>query len=114
MKKMLEEVDIMSEKKRSHLNERWYVVGQHEDNYVMAGHVDPTIGIFVCGCENWALDVDIDTYSDRWDIATPQELAQRIADDHNEALKLRKLVAELEKQLEAQKTVKQQIEELYG
>jgi hypothetical protein len=113
---MLEEVDIMSEKKRSHLNERWYVVGQpwgHGD-YVIAGHNDPHVGIFVCDCQNWDLDVDIDIHGDKWDIAIPQEIAQRIADDHNEALKLRKLVAELEKQLEAQKTVKQQIEELYG
>jgi len=107
---------MMNKKKRSHLNERWYVVGQPwgRGDFVIAGHNDPHTGIFVCDCQNWDLDVDIEIYSNKWDAATPQKIAQRIANDHNEVLALRKQVAELEGQLEVQKTARQQINELYG
>lgn len=100
--------------KRSHLNERWYVVSQPwgSSDFVIAGHNDPHIGVFVCDCRNWDLDIDI--YGDKWDIATSQDLAQRIADDHNEVLALRKQVAILERQREAQKSVGQHIDELFG
>jgi len=107
---------MMNKKKRSPLNERWYIVGQPwgRGDFVIAGHNDPHTGIFVCDCQNWDLDVDIEIYGNKWDIATPQEIAQRIADDHDEVLGLRKRVAELENKLEAQKSVSQHIDELYG
>ena len=100
--------------KRSHLNEKWYTVDPPWGNgdYVIAGHIDPHAGLFVCDCQSWDLGVDI--YGDKWDIATPQEVAQRIVDDHNEVLALRRQVALLEKQLEAQKSVGQHIEDLWG
>ena len=105
------EEDTMADKKRSHLNERWYVASG-DGEYLIAGHNDPRIGVFVCDCENWDLDVDI--YGNKWDIATPREIAQRIADDHNEVLTLRERIAKLEKLLEAQRSVEQHIDELYG
>lgn len=106
----------MTDKKRSHLNERWYAVSSPWGNgeYVVAGHIDPHICIFVCDCGNWDFDMAEDIHGDRWDVATPQEIAQRIADGHNEVLGLRRRVALLEKQLEAQKSAKQHVEDLWG
>ena len=103
--------------KRSHLDSKWYVVGPPwgDGTHVIAGHNDPHIGIFVADCE-YVNDVleDAEWYEDRWDLASPQALAQRIADDHNECLKLRREIAVLEKRLEEKRTVATDIKDLFG
>ena len=102
---------------RSHLDSKWYVVGSTWDNStgVIAGHNDPRIGIFVADCEYYdsGLQEWIEMHPD-WDIASPQAIAQRIADDHNECLKLRRRIVVLEKRLEEKRTVLTDIEELFG
>ena len=78
-------------KKRSHLNSKWYVVGPPwgDGVYIIAGHDDPHLGIFVTDCVSFA-----SSWEERkamipdWDIASPQEVAQRIVADHNEMLRL--------------------------
>ena len=80
---------------------------------VIAGHNDPNIGIFVCNCR-WACAELVKTYNDKWNIASPQTIAQRIANDHNERIKLRREVAILEKRMEEKRTVLTDIEELFG
>ena len=100
---------------KSHLDSNWYVVGPPwgKGDYVIAGHNDPHIGIFVADCDSWLSKGLQEAFPD-WDIASPQEIAQRIADDHNECLKLRRRIEVLEKRLEEKRTVKQDIEELFG
>lgn len=81
----------MAEKK-SHLNSKWYVVGPPwgDGTYIIAGHNDPHLGIFVADCEymNDVLE-NAEFYEEVWDLASPQELAQRIVTDHNELLFLK-------------------------
>ena len=99
--------------KRSHLDSRWYVVGPPwgANTEIVAGHNDPHIGIFVADCESW---VELQEMYPAWDIASPQDIAQRIADDHNECLKLRREIATLGKRLEGKRTVATDIKDLFG
>ena len=103
--------------KRSHLDEKWYVINPpHGDGtIIIAGHNDPNVGLFVCDCEFY--DVGIQEWIEanpRWDVASPRELAQRIARDHNECIKLRRKIEVLEDRNEQDRTVKQDIEDLFG
>ena len=103
--------------KRSHLDEKWYVVGPPEGSgtIIIAGHNDPHIGIFVCDCEYYDVDLRewIEVNPD-WDIASSQEIAQRITDDHNECIKLRRRIEVLEERLKQCRTVQQDIDDLFG
>ena len=104
--------------KRSHLDEKWYVINPPHGSgtVVIAGHNDPNIGLFVCDCEfcdgvgaqEW-----IEAIPD-WIVALPQDIAQRIAQDHNECIKLRRKIEVLEKRINQNRTVKQDIEDLFG
>ena len=101
--------------KRSHLDEKWYVVGSpwYDGECVNAGHNDPHDGIFVCDCGQSFQQLE-EIYGDDWDIASPQDIAQRVVKDHNECLKLQRRIEVLEDRLEKQRTVKQDIEDLFG
>ena len=74
-------------KKKSHLDSKWYVVGQPWGNgtYIIAGHPDPYLGIFVADCE-YMFDFPFERYEEEWDLVGPCTLAQRIVADHNEML----------------------------
>ena len=78
----------MTEEK-SHLDSRWYVVGQPwgDGTYIVAGSDDPHLALFVADCEIWNWEETAEWHSDV-DIKSPQEIAQRIVADHNEMLRL--------------------------
>ena len=64
--------------KKSHLDSNWYVVGE----CVIATSEDPLLGAWVTDC-SYMLDFE------EWEPIAPEDIAQRIVNDHNKLLRLR-------------------------
>ena len=64
--------------KKSHLDSNWYVVGE----CVIATSEDPLLGAWVTDC-SYMLDFE------GWEPIAPEDIAQRIVNDHNQCIWLR-------------------------